>query len=294
MNAATRPMYWSMYWCIRREVWENRSIYVAPLAGIGVVLLAFLYNTTRLPNRVQMLPAADPAKQHAMLVMPFNAVAGLTVGIAFVVGVLYCLDALYGERRDRSILFWKSLPVSDRTTVLAKAAIPLVVLPVFCFAVIVLAQLFMWILSTLVLMTRGVSPVPFWARVPLVQMTVALLYSMPAIALWHAPIYAWLLLVSSWARRAAILWALAPLFVAGVFEAMAFRTWRIASLVQYRIAGWFTQSFAIAEPGRDLSNPLSLLTPGKFLTTPGLWLGLIVAALFFAAAIRLRSSRQPI
>lgn len=284
MNAA-------MYWSIRREVWENRSLYIAPLAGIGAVLLAFLYNTTRLPNRMRMLSTVDP--KHT-LVMPFNAVAGLTVGIAFVVGVLYCLDALYGERRDRSILFWKSLPVSDRTTVLAKAAIPLVVLPVFSFAVIVLAQLFMLILSTQVLMTRGVNPAPFWERVPLVQMTVALCYSMAAIALWHAPIYAWLLLVSAWARRAAILWALAPLAVAGAFELGAFRTKHVVTFVQYRIAGWFAQSFAIKDPGSDPGNPLSLLTPGKFLATPGLWVGLLLAALFVAAAIRLRSSRQPL
>ena len=290
MNTLTRPMYWS----IRREVWENRALYVAPMAGIAAIMPAFLFYNARLPVTIGRLAGVDAARQREMITMPFNAVAGFTVTVAFVVGVLYCLDALYGERRDRSILFWKSLPVSDRTTVLAKAAIPLVVLPLFCFAIIVLAQLFMLLLGTLVLMTKGINPAALWSRLPIIQMTVALLYSMPALALWHAPIYAWLLLVSSWARRAAILWALAPLVVAGAFEAGAFRTRYVTAFVRYRIAGWFTQSFALAEPGADPGNPLSLLTPGKFLMTPGLWIGLVLAALFVAAAIRLRSSRQPI
>ena len=57
--------------------------------------------------------------------------------------MFYCLDALYGERRDRSILFWKSLPVSDLTTVLSKASIPIVVLPLLTFAVTVATQLIM-------------------------------------------------------------------------------------------------------------------------------------------------------
>ena len=57
------------------------------------------------------------------------------MGTAFIVGIFYSLDALHGERRDRSILFWKSMPVSDLTTVLSKASIPLVVLPLLSFAI---------------------------------------------------------------------------------------------------------------------------------------------------------------
>ena len=60
---------------------------------------------------------------------------------AFLVGVFYCLDALHGERRDRSILFWKSLPVSDLTTVLAKASVPCRVLPPRAFALALATQL---------------------------------------------------------------------------------------------------------------------------------------------------------
>jgi ABC-2 type transport system permease protein len=283
-----------MYWSIRRELWENRSIYLAPLIVIAVVLFAFLFSTISLPQRMRTLSALAAGKQHEAVVMPYSAAAGLTIVVAFIVGAYYCLDALHGERRDRSILFWKSLPVSDRTAVLAKASIPLIVQPLLSFAIIITAQLIMLMLSTIVLLANGVSASALWSRLPLIQMTLALLYSLPAIALWHAPIYAWLLLVSAWARRAAVLWAVLPLVALQVFEKIAFGTSRITALIKFRLIGWFTQAFALEAPGSDPANPLSTLTPGRYLSTPGLWIGLVLAAAFIAAAVRLRRNREPI
>ena len=111
----TRPFYWS----VRRELWENRSIYFAPLGVAGVFLIGFL---------VSKMPGLSLDLHHNdALLAPYDIVAGLMMVTTMLVNVFYCADALYGERRDRSILFWKSLPVSDLTTVLAKASIPLVV-----------------------------------------------------------------------------------------------------------------------------------------------------------------------
>src|SRR6202040_1612845 len=135
----TRPMYWS----VQRELWENRSIYVAPVVVLAFVLFGFLISLITLRHRMHAVLALDAAKQRATVAMPFNVAAGLTIVTAFIVGAFYCLDALHGERRDRSILFWKSLPVSDRTTVLSKASIPLVVLPLITFAIVVATQLIM-------------------------------------------------------------------------------------------------------------------------------------------------------
>jgi ABC-2 type transport system permease protein len=286
---ATRPMAWS----VRRELWENRSIYLAPLAAAAVVLFGFLISTFTLPHRMQAALALDPAKQRAAVQMPFSAVAGLLVMTAFVVGIFYCLDTLHGERRDRSILFWKSLPVSDRTTVLAKASIPLVVLPLLVLAIAVAAQIFMLLLSTLVLLRDGPSVALLWSRLPLFKMTLALLYGLVVIALWHAPLYGWLLLVSGWARRAAFLWAVLPWLAICVFEWIAFRTWHFASLLGYRIYGGLTRAFLFA-PHVCPEDPLTQLTPGKFLSTPGLWIGLALAAAFLVAAVRLRRYREPI
>ncbi len=126
------------------------------------------------------------------------------MGAAFIVGMFYCLDALHGERRDRSILFWKSLPVSDLTTVLSKASIPLVILPLLAFAITVVTQWIMLLLSSLVLAGSGPSAGDAMEQLPLFQMSVMLLYHLVTVhVLWYAPIYAWFLLVSGWARRAA-------------------------------------------------------------------------------------------
>src|SRR6202022_1414304 len=165
------------------------------------------------------------AKNHLQtdkLAQPFDIAALMLMGTTFIVAVFYCLDALHGERRDRSILFWKSLPVSDRTTVLSKASIPLVVLPLYSFAIIVAAQVIMMTLSTVVLLGSGPGLVTLWTHVKLFQGIVALLYALIAIALWHAPVYGWLLLVSGWARRATFLWAGLPLIVIQLFERITF------------------------------------------------------------------------
>src|SRR5580698_9859252 len=128
------PVTRVLYWSVRRELWEYRSIYVAPLAVAAVALFAFCLSSFlgiwEAPLRLN--------QAHAQA--PFDMAAGLMMLTGIVVSVFYCLDALHGERRDRSILFWKSLPVSDATTVLAKVSIPLVILPLLTFAITVAMQ----------------------------------------------------------------------------------------------------------------------------------------------------------
>src|SRR5947208_5780342 len=179
----TRPMYWS----VRRELWENRSIYIAPLAVAGVFLFGFLISTIHLPARMRALSALDPAQQREAIAMPFDIAAALLMLTQLLVGAFYCLDALHGERRDRSILFWKSLPVPDLTTVLSKASIPLVVLPLLTFTIIVVTQLIMLMMSSAVLMMSGLSATT-WTTLPLFQSSLILVCGLVALALWHAPI----------------------------------------------------------------------------------------------------------
>ena len=114
-----------LYWSVRRELWENRSIYLAPLAVAALFLLGFLISAIHPPAQMRDAMALDPMRHQELVEQPYTFAAFFLMGITFIVAVFYCLDALYGERRDRSILFWKSLPVSDLTTVLAKASIPL-------------------------------------------------------------------------------------------------------------------------------------------------------------------------
>src|ERR1700730_7477948 len=286
--SATRPIYWSL----RRELWENRSIYIAPLAAAAVFILGFLISLIGLPHTMRALPTLDPADQHEAVAMPYNFAAGLIMVTALIVAVFYCLDALHGERRDRSILFWKSLPVSDLTTVLSKASIPLVVLPLLAFGITVATQLIMLLLSTAVVLGSGLSVATLWTQLSLFQMSLMLFYHLLTVhVLWHAPIYSWLLLVSGWARRAAFLWAVLPVLAICVVEKIAFNTSHFVAMLGYRLEGG---AEAVAFPGRFPIDPEMQLTPGKFLSSPGLWLGLVVAAIFLAAAVRLRRYREPI
>src|SRR5207302_9774190 len=97
---------------------------------------------------------------------PHDLTTMMMVFVVLIVGVFYCLDALHSERRDRSILFWKSLPVSDLTAVLSKATIPLVVLPLVAFAIIVCTHLIMVLETSVVLISHGMSPASTWAHMP--------------------------------------------------------------------------------------------------------------------------------
>jgi len=286
----TRPLYWS----VRRELWENRSIYIAPLIVAAFQVIGFAISTIGLADRRRAVLLLDPAHQRAAIEQPYDLAAMMMIFIVFIVGVFYCLDALHGERRDRSILFWKSLPVSDLTTVLSKVTIPLVVLPLVSFAITVCVQLIMLLMSSAVLLIHGVSPATTWAAFPVFQNWVVLLYGLVALALWHAPIYAWLLLVSGWARRATFLWAVLPLLAIGILEKIAFNTSHFASLVKDRLMGFAPGAFDFNPHHSVAIDSLAQLTPGRYLSTPGLWIGLVFAAAFLAAAVRLRRYRGPL
>ncbi len=292
-ESPTRPFYWSVW----REVWENRSIYIVPLIVAAVEVFGFAISTIGLAERRRGVLLLDPAHQRAAIEQPYDLAAMMMIFIVFIVGVFYCLDALYGERRDRSILFWKSLPASDLTTVLSKATIPLVVLPLIAFVITVCVQVIMVLETSANLLLHGMSPATTWAHVPLFQNWLVLLYGLVALALWHAPIYGWLLLVSGWARRATFLWAVLPLLAIGIFERVTFGTSHFASLIKYRLMSWAAEAFAF-HPHNPQGNPtidsLAQLTPGRYLSTPGLWIGLLFAAAFVAAAVRLRRYRGPI
>jgi ABC-2 type transport system permease protein len=280
--SGTRRMYWS----VRRELWENRSIYIAPLAVAALVLVGFLIATIG-----RAMATRNLVQRQAVLEEPYTFAMGVIMVTAFIVSIFYSLDALHGERRDRSIQFWKSLPVSDLTTVLSKASVPLVLLPAFGFVVVVATEWIMLLLSTTVLLGSGLSAARLWAEVSWSQ--AMLLYHLVTVhILWYAPIYAWLLLVSAWARRAAVLWAALPLFAIGIVERIAFNTSHFAALLQWRLMGGPEGGSMTGAVGTSI-HPTHI-TPGIFLSSPGLWIGLTVAAAFLYAAVRLRRSQGPI
>lgn len=287
----TRPFLWS----VRRELWENRSVYLAPLAVAAMVLFSYTVSAlVRLPVRVRGLSALDPERQRAVLAPPYGFAASAILFTSFVVAFFYCVDALYGERRDRTILFWKSLPVSDRTTVLAKVALACLVLPAAAYAVALATQIVMLAAATVILAASGAGAGALWSRLPL-AMPVVMLYGLVAHVLWFTPLYGWLLFVSGWARRTPILWAVLPPVAVMAMEHLLFGTKYVATWVGYRFSGALREAFVRGTQGRqDVVDRLSHLAPGTFLTSAGLWTGLAIAVLFLVLTIRLRRYREPI
>ncbi|MBS1839482.1 MAG: ABC transporter permease [Acidobacteria bacterium] len=288
MRAATKTIPWTetFYWCVRRELWEHRAIYIGPLAAAGVYLLGFLLTLHRLPHQMRAA-LADPSKMKA-LATPYEFAGVAIMLVAMIVEVFYCVDAFQGERKDRSILFWKSLPVSDTTTVLSKAAIPFVILPAVAYITLMVTGFVMLVLSSMALAANGLSAAPLWTQLSLVPNAFGLLYHIVTVhILWYAPLYCWMLLISAWARRAAFVWAFLPPFCVGMLEKLVFGTTHFATWIGFRVGGGME-----AEQGSGMM-PSTHLTPLRFLSDPGLWLGWIAAVIFLALAVRIRRNREP-
>jgi ABC-2 type transport system permease protein len=300
---ATQPMCWS----IRRELWENHSIYIGPLTVAGVYLISYTISLIWLPHNMREVWMPHTMREMAMLkapdsliglAMPYAHAGMLIMLVAFMVGMVYSLEALHGERSDRSILFWKSLPVSNLTTVLSKASIPLVVLPLLVVAITLALHQTMRLLSLAVLLASGGDAGALWSRLPMGEMELGLIYGVIVVTLWHAPLYAWVLLVSGWARRATFLWSVLPPVAIAVFETIAFHTSHVGHMLQHRVFGFGDDAFNLKMPDGSAVDthfiPVSQFTPGRFFSSPGLWVGLIVAAALLAAAVRMRRYKGPI
>ena len=290
--AAVIPWSRQLYWSVRRELWESRTIYVAPVAVAAMFLFGFLISIIRLLIQRHAAPWLDPMQQRELFRKPYELAEDLIMGAAVIVGVFYSIDALYSERRDRSILFWKSLPISDLITVLSKASIPIVMLPLLTFAITVVTQWMMLVISSAALLGSGQSVWTLWLRLSVFQMWPMLLFHFLCIhGLWQAPIFGWLLFVSAWARRAPILWATLPPLAIGFAERAAFNTTHFGALIGSRFTGG-AEGEAIMKDGRAMST--LTLAPVHFFINPGLWIGLAITAAFLASAIRLRRNRGPI
>jgi ABC-2 type transport system permease protein len=281
---AVRPLYWS----IRRELWESRYLYIAPLLAGIVFLFGFSISIVRLRLHTES-PLFQWKTRHGLLDQ-YELLAALMMGTALIVSAFYCLDALYGERRDRSILFWKSLPVSDVTAVISKLSIPVLVLPMLGFVITIVTELLMLILSSAIFAGSGMNIGALWTEVSFLRLPTIWLYHLVTVhGLWYAPLYTWLLLVSAWAPRAPFMWAFLPPFVIWGVEKLAFNTSYFLNLLQYRFTG--PQNMQSHEHAQDFT---ATLIPHHFFNNPDLWTGLGIAALFLFATVRVRRSRGPI
>ena len=234
-------------WSLRKELWEHRSIYWVPLVVAAFVVVGLLVAAFYVPASLRGQRVWGDLTTRAPIHLPYSVSSMILMATMILVGGFYCVETLYAERRDRSIVFWKSLPVSDAVAVVAKFFVPMVVLPALTFLIALCAHMFMLGASaTTISMSamEGVSVSQLWAQLPLTEMLVALLYFIVATTLWYAPVFAWLMFISVWAKRGAFVWAVVPPIAVIALERIAFKASFFSDLITSRLNGAAAASFS--------------------------------------------------
>jgi ABC-2 type transport system permease protein len=258
---------WSIL--VRREFWEYRSLWVAPLWAAAFLLAGMVLALTG----AQHVHVGDSN---------LNVVGGTLQGSVMGTGALlflvsstatgsYLLDCLYAERRDHSILFWKSLPVSDERTVLVKFAVAMLIVPAGVYA----AALVTHLLGALLLLGfhGNLSFIAEnWTIAGWFDAQGRLLAMLLVTLLWYAPLAAYLMLGSVYSRRAPMLNVILPPLVLSLGERLVFGSGHVAAFFYRRLA------------------PITDVEAG--LASPQLWLGLVATVVLLLVAIRLRRYRD--
>ncbi len=317
----------TLFWLVKREFWEHRGgFFWAPVitGGIFVFLNLMTIITGEIfgarngvnfsfdgsgSNMRELTRALDKQSMDTVgagldMVM-YSSTMMMSIILGFVV-FFYCLGALYDDRRDRSILFWKSLPISDTATVLSKVISATVVAPFITVIVGALTGLLMLLTFAVALSLHGVS---VWHLLSLshpLRVIANMLGSIPLYLLWALPTVGWLLLCSAWSRSKPFLWAVilpvAVGIVIGWFNLLGTLNvsnswyWRdVAARILGSVfpGGWFRHVRGIG--GNNVTELLSSLSVGRAYTalaSPNLWIGVAAAVVMLAGAIWFRRWRD--
>jgi ABC-2 type transport system permease protein len=297
---------------LKREIWEHRAIYVTPL------VIALIISMMSITGHVAV-SAFDKAVDIAILgasnlgeAQRASAVAVLMVSISvlfilamWVLTIFYTLDSLYAERKDKSILFWRSVPITDAETVVSKLVTAMVVIPLVTFAVIVATHVFVLAITSIWVSLRGANAgYLIWKAAPLLDNWTATLMFLLAIPLWLAPFIGWFLLVSAYTKRSPLLVAFLPIILLPMLERTLVGTRFFADAIFVRsgqmpffhgidtMGLWSEDKEALHELVGSGISFLSMIDLGGFLASPGLGLGVVVCGLFVTAATYVRRYRD--
>lgn len=298
---------------VQREIWEHRSIWITPAAVASVVTLlaiamvvaiaAFgeVFNTDI--AKLADMTAPDPVRRAALSAMLVGNTSLFIIAMWFLV-IAYCLDALYAERRDRSILFWRSLPITDAETVVSKLLVIFLVIPLATLAAVIVSHLVNLLVLSVWLSQAGASPGRMiWDAVPLLDTWLAMTSVLLAMPIWMAPLLGWFLFVSAWAKRGPLLRATLPLAVLPLVEYIVFRSTHLGEAILSRLSVVdMPLSSRIAHGGLDDHEMRSMLTENLslvdwldysyFLASPAVWLGLLIFSAFALASVYMRRYRD--
>lgn len=296
-------------WLVRREVWEHKAIWVAPAIVIGCLLVLIVTGNVHLGpiGSLGEATALGEFPRDVQLRLLMIVYAGLALVIDMVMGIVaffYAIDSLYADRRDRSVLFWKSMPLSDAETVLSKFAVAAIVIPLVTLVAAVLAQFLVAAGGSAKLALSGLSSDIMWQpQAILGGFAIALLWSVMAV-LWYAPVIGYLMLASAWAPKGPFLWAVLPPVAATVLERLVLYSDHVGEFIAYRLFGLYRlldpsqeieaemEDGQVAAEVSKLANIDLIGNLREFFSSPDLWLGVVVAGLFLAAAIWVRRYRD--
>ncbi|RLA05705.1 MAG: hypothetical protein DRQ47_00450 [Gammaproteobacteria bacterium] len=309
---------------LKREYWENRGSFAITPVAIGgffvLVMLLALFNTEHitsthgfgsisingisvsgmdfLGNMTIEFANLPLEKRENIWELGFYGISSSFTLVMILVSFIYLLGSLYDDRKDRSILFWKSLPVSDLLTVMSKVLTVIFVIPaLFAVAATATYLAIMIIASIVALFSGGSIWASIWEPAPFLTAPLKLYFTYIVQSLWAAPFLAWLLLVSSWTKYKPILMATIPLAAVSFLEFYFYRTQIFSEAVRDRAFGWAVPvDFStgqhlgtgdyIMNQGAIYDSAYSLLELSEF------WYGLIVAALMVAGAVYIRRFRD--
>ena len=303
---------------VRREFWENRSLWIVPAVVIGLFLFTGIVRLVMtLTGHAYVdtdgsgpdfnfhgpdLGNAEPSELAGLI-----RVSPLLIGVPFdgimlIVVFFYLLDSLYADRRDRSVLFWRSMPVSDVRTVLVKLVTGIFAATAITLAAVIVTQLLTIVLSLLsggavghpgLLLAHPLAMLEGWGL---------LAYALIAQSIWFLPYYGWWMLASAWARRTPLLWALLPPAMVIILEGILFHSAHFWHLISHHQVDWLGLIFNFDpvranEGGKQLLMGGDFLDPTgplRFISSPELWIGLVLGAAFIYGAIWLRRNRSEI
>jgi len=304
---------------LKREFWENKGAFrTTPLVigGIYIVLtLMFLITFNHFDNEFQSLKELARFVSQTDAGLRGDILYGVNIAalpalfnivLSFVV-FFYLLGSLYDDRKDRSILFWKSLPASDTLTMGSKLLSAMVVAPVIFWAIYVLTCIVIMLIFSVVVMSLGENPWTLFVGIgsPFKAWSMLLL-SYLAQSIWALPLYGWLMLVSSFAPRIPLLFAILPPVVIAVLQIWIefLQTFTLKKNLFGVIGEWFANSpfIGMVSTGHD-DRPVAKLgipmtdTFGHEATVANIFdrlfsthmlIGLAIAAVFLGIALWLR------
>jgi ABC-2 type transport system permease protein len=273
---------------IRREFWEHRVLVIAPVALCVVYLVLFALAGANFNVGRVYVGSAEPTSPGFLFVMHV-VFTGLLYGLMSIVAFYYLCDCLYAERKDRSILFWKSLPVSDAMTVISKLVVALIAVPLVVYVLALVTNLL-----TLVAFKFAFQFQPprdtshHWTVLSWLRLNGYLLADVFVLALWFAPVAAYQLLVSVVAPRAVMVWTVLPPLALILGQYLLFDSWSIGQFVLHRLG-----AISIGGGrGDGVDGVIDGINALPVLLQPELWIGVAVAAVLVFATIRIRRHRD--